>query len=99
MAKPELLHSISTLSNQIDRLLEQQKKLQQRINFLETNNEELRKQHESDQLMLAKAQKDIEFLSVSHRLAASPEALLEARGKISMLIRNIDSCIRMIKED
>ena len=99
MAKPELLQSFSILSKKVDLLLEKQNKLQSRIKFLENLNEELKRQHEIDVASIEKAQKEIEFLSLSYRLAASPEALVSARNKISKLIRTIDSCIRMINED
>ena len=99
MAKPELLHSISILSKQIDNLLEQQQLLQKKIEDLENLNLKLSKQHEEDLVLLDKANKDIEFLSVSYRLASSPEALISARNKVSQLIRTIDNCIRIINED
>lgn len=99
MAKPELLQSITILSKKIDILLQQQKSLQERIDNLEMQNQELRKQHDVDVSLLDNAKKNIEFLSVSHRLAATPEALISARNKVSKLIRTIDSCIRMINED
>ena len=79
--------------------MQQQKSLQERIDNLEMQNQELRKQHDVDVSLLDNAKKNIEFLSVSHRLAATPEALISARNKVSKLIRTIDSCIRMINED
>lgn len=99
MATPELILTISRLSKKIDTLLENQSKLQQKVNELEIINSELNRQHEIDVAALTKAQKDLEFLSLSHRLADSPEALIEARTKVSKLIRTIDSCIRLIIED
>ena len=99
MAKPELISSISNLSKKIDSLLITQRQLLERIKNLETVNMELRKQHDEDQELLAKAQKDIDYLSLSHKLADSPEALVEARNKISKLIRTLDNCIRLINDD
>ncbi|MCH5227412.1 MAG: hypothetical protein J1F16_06325 [Muribaculaceae bacterium] len=99
MAKPELLQSISSLAKKIDALSNQNLSLMQRIKELEDSNRLLSIQHLNDVKELEKAQKEIEFLSLSHRLAASPEALVEARNKVSSLIRTIDSCIRLIKED
>lgn len=99
MAKPELISSISSLSKKIDTLLESQVKLLNRVKYLENLSTELMKQHEEDVRLIEKAQKDIDYLSLSHRLADSPEALVEARNKISKLIRTIDNCIRLIKED
>ena len=99
MAKPELINSISILSRKIENLIEQQKSLTERVFVLEQENQILRNQHKEDLIVISKAQKEIEFLSMSHRLANSPEALISARNKISQLIRTIDSCIRIIKED
>lgn len=99
MAKPELLTSISALSKKVDLLFEQQKSLKEKIKNLESENEFLKSQHLADMSELQKAHKNIEFLSLSHRLAASPEALIEARNKISSFLRTIDSCIRSLKED
>ena len=99
MAKPVLIQSIDTLARKIDGLLETQKSLLEKVKSLELENQELRLRHIQDTEDLEKAKKDIEFLSLSHRMAQSPEALVSARAKISQLIRTVDSCIRMIKED
>lgn len=99
MAKPELIRSVSDLVKKIDSLLNLQKKLQDRVAALETQNRELMKQHIDDVSSLEKAKRELDFLTISHRLADSPEALVSARNEISKLIRTIDNCIRMIKED
>lgn len=99
MANSELIKSISALSKRVDTLLTMMTRMQEKIATLEVENADLRKQHDEDVLKLENALKDIEFLSLSHRLAASPEALIEARNVISKLIRTIDSCIRMINDD
>ena len=99
MAKPELLIAISSLSKRVDVLLQQNNELITRLKFLEEENSRLKIQYEKYKEELEKKEKDIEFLSLSHRLADSPEALQEARRKIAGLIRTIDSCIRLINED
>lgn len=99
MAKPELISTLSTLSKKIDSLIATQEKLKNRVIELEFKNQELRKQHEEDLKLISKAQQDIDYLTMSYRLADSPEALVEARNKISKLIKAIDSCIRLIRED
>ena len=99
MANAELLNSLNALSRRINKLLQQNMNLQKQLMELENSNKELRKMHEEDMALLENAQKQIEFLSLSHRLANSPEALVEARNKISQLIRTIDSCIRLLKQD
>lgn len=99
MANPELINSLSTLSRKIDALLENQKKLRETILNLKNENRELKLMHQSDAEKIRNAEKEIEFLSISYKLAASPEDLISARNKVSALIRTIDSCIRLIKED
>ena len=99
MANSDLLPSISLLSKKIDSMLKLQQSLQKRIAELEISNNELRKQHEADSILLENANKEIEFLKVSYRLASSPETIISARIELSKLIRTIDNCIRMINED
>lgn len=99
MAKPELLQSITSLTGKIDSLIALQQRLLKRIEELETENRHLQNKSLEDRHALNQALRDVEFLSMSHKLAASPEAIIEAREKISSLIRTIDKCIRMINED
>ncbi|MCH5224541.1 MAG: hypothetical protein J1D77_01030 [Muribaculaceae bacterium] len=99
MAQPELIQTVQTLSRKVDTLLGDLKKAQEIAKKLEIANTELRKQHEKDVLALESAKRDIEFLKISHRLAATPEALVSARNQITQLIKTIDSCIRMINDD
>lgn len=56
--------------------------------------------HENTRLReeLASARRDAEFLSMSHRLAGDPESLVQARRRISGMIREIDRCISQLKE-
>ena len=99
MAKSDLINSISVLSKKIDALLEEQKILHSQIEELKKENLELRDKQRDDASKIETTLKDVEFLRLSHRLADSPEALVEARKVISKLIRTIDSCIRLLKED
>lgn len=99
MAKPELLQLINTLSKKIDQLLAQQNRLQQRIIELETQNNELKAKQVFDSKQLEEARKDVDFLTMSYRLADNPEAIVSARNMVSKLIRTIDNCILLINED
>ena len=99
MAKSDILHSISQLSKKIDALLVEREKLLDQIQKLKAENHELSLQHQNDVMLLENTKKDVEFLRLSHKLADSPEALVEARKEISSLVRTIDSCIRLIKEN
>lgn len=99
MAQNQLLYSLSILSERIECLLRQQNLLQKRIEELEQRNNELVDQHLKDLKKIEKAKQDIEFLIVSHRLADSPDTIISTRRKILGLIRTIDNCIRIIKEE
>lgn len=48
---------------------------------------------------LHKARLDAEYLSLSHNLASSPEALAKARHIINDLIRKVDSAISAVRTD
>ena len=99
MAKSDLINSINLLSKKIDRLLEERNVLLLKIQELQKENRDLKIQAQNNAIIIENSRKDIEFLSLSYRLADSPEALVEARKEISSLLRTIDSCIRILKED
>lgn len=42
---------------------------------------------------------DIEFLTLSHKLADTPQALAEARATIRRMIAGVDRTINLLKED
>lgn len=46
-----------------------------------------------------KALMDVEYLTLSHRLADTPEALVNARREVARLIRVVDRCITLLKDD
>ncbi len=83
---------IAMLADSRDRALARCEELSARISDLEADLTESRES-------LQKANLDIEFLKLSHRLADSPEAIVNARKTISRLIRRIDSAINLIKSD
>lgn len=45
-----------------------------------------------------RAELDAEYLAVSHKLADTPDTLINTRRHISQMIRNIDRCLEMLKE-
>ncbi|MBD5176840.1 MAG: hypothetical protein HDT05_05420 [Bacteroidales bacterium] len=48
---------------------------------------------------IQQANLEIEFLTLSHRLAADPQSLANARKTIGRLIRKVDAAIALIKTD
>lgn len=93
---PEILVSIS------DRV----SALENRLRAVEAENALLRTQLDDTRARLDETRTerdhallDVEFLTVSHRLADSPEAIQSARTRISRMIRTLDKCITLLKDD
>lgn len=42
---------------------------------------------------------DVEFLSLSHKLADSPQAVADARSTVKRMLTRVDKAIALIKED
>ena len=61
--------------------------------------EELRDQLDECREQLREARMEIDFLTVSHRLADSPANLISARRRVQRLIAKIDRCVSLHKED
>ncbi|MBD5200892.1 MAG: hypothetical protein HDS74_06555 [Bacteroidales bacterium] len=94
--------SLSVLTNELTEkvsiLAGRYSALQAENKSLRDENAALRSDLKSTQDELKKAQLDNSFLVLSHRLAQSPEALVESRKMIAALIRDIDRCIAQLKE-
>lgn len=99
MAQQQFLQSLSELNSRIETLVESQKNLQIIIEELKKRNQVLEEMHQADMARSQQQELDIEFLSMSHRLANSPDTIVSARKKIIGLIRTINKCIRMLNEE
>lgn len=88
----EIRQKIETLAADRDAAL-------QRISALEDQISDLQAELETTRNDLHRARLDVEFLTVSHRLADTPEAVVTARKIISGLIRKVDSAINLVKND
>lgn len=97
MALP-LTTLLQSINDKVVELAASRQKLIDRIAVLEEENDNLRKELENSQKEIEKSKTDIEFLTMSHRLADSPDSLVSTRRRISRLIRTIDNCISMLKE-
>lgn len=93
-----LLITLEKLDARIKDLLAQRDELASRNATLEEENEELRRQRDEAIATRDRAKLDIEYLTMSYRLAADPDSLIETRRHIAKLIRNIDRCLDMLKE-
>lgn len=95
----------ATLGELLEENLRKMQTLGEEIQTLRETAEKLREENISLQAKVAeltgdleKSRRDVEFLTVSHRLADNPDSLAETRRHVARLIRNIDRCIAMLKE-
>lgn len=79
------------LAARCEELVREREEREKRIADLEAENRELRARVEQ-------LKTDNEFLTVSHRLAQSPDEIVRSRRLISGWIRDIDRCISQLKE-
>lgn len=98
MARPlhrtitELRSKIEQLAAQRDAALAAQAAKEQEAAALRDELEECREE-------LRVARMEVDFLTVSHRLADSPANLISARRRVQRLIAKIDRCVALLKED
>ena len=98
MARPlhrtitELRSKIEQLAAQRDAALAAQAAKEQEAATLREELEECREE-------LRVARMEVDFLTVSHRLADSPANLISARRRVQRLIAKIDRCVALLKED
>ncbi len=94
-----LIPLLHTLDRKISKLADINQGLHARIESLEEENQNLRLELEEMKSRLKQAETDAQFLTMSHRLAQSPDTIISTRRHIARLIRNIDKCISMLKEE
>ncbi|MBO4965439.1 MAG: hypothetical protein J6C81_04145 [Muribaculaceae bacterium] len=87
----ELKRKIERLASKYAEGVAERESLRAQVDMLKTDIERMRKE-------LDKARLDIQFLTVSHKLAQSPDALVDTRKVVAALIRDIDKCIAQLKE-
>lgn len=95
----ELIPVVKGLEEKINELSSLQEKLIQRIMDLEEENQNLKLEISEKDKIIQKSTVDIEYLTMSHKLADSPDNLIKTRRQIARLIRTIDNCISMLHEE
>lgn len=98
MAIP-LTELLKSVDDKVISLVDLNEALRARVEMLEQENLALNTQLNELTAKLTSADNDIKFLKVSHKLADSPDELIATRRLIARLIRNIDNCISMLKEE
>ncbi|MDE7421518.1 MAG: hypothetical protein K2N35_15090 [Muribaculaceae bacterium] len=69
------------------------------LDRLKQENETLKEQLSESRQELTMARMEVDFLTISHRLADSPEKIISARRRLQRLIAKIDRCVTLLKED
>ncbi len=98
MARPlqqvikDLRAKIEKLASQRDAAIAAQQSMAQETEGLKQELEECREK-------LREARMEVDFLTVSHRLADSPANIISARRRLQRLIAKIDRCVSLLKED
>lgn len=93
-----LISILQQLELRQQELLAEMESLRLKCEELKEENADLRRNEAKALELRDKALLDVEYLSVSHKLADSPDSLADARRVIAGLIKNIDRCIAMLKE-
>lgn len=93
-----LLQILQKLKATQSGLRQEMENLRQRNRELEEEARDARRSAEEAEKRRDEALLEVEYLKVSHRLADSPDTIVETRRTIAGLIRNIDRCIAMLKE-
>lgn len=95
----QLLRVIDDLRSSIVKLASQRDSLRIENERLAKELETLRGQLEESRKELSAARMEVDFLTVSHRLADSPDKLISARRRLQRLITKIDRCVSLLKDD
>ena len=88
----ELSAMVSTLAAQRDEALGKLDKALEEV-------ADLQRQLEADRKEAHRKDLDIEFLTVSHKLADSPEALARARATVKGMLARVEKAIALLKGD
>ena len=86
------MSDIETLASQRDEALAELKKAREEITDLKRRLSEVSEELHSKNL-------DVEFLTLSHKLAQTPGALAEARTTVRRMLAKVDKAIALLKED
>lgn len=90
---------LGALRPKIDSLAAERDVARAECERLQTVNDDLRRQLAEAERTISGLRTVNEFLILSHRLADTPEALADARRKVSNLIRRLDATIAMLRDD
>lgn len=94
-----ILTAVKTLGDKAERLAQQRDELRRENKALKEEMESLRERTLAAEEARRQALLEIEFLTVSHKLADSPQKLADTRRHVASLIRILDRCIALLRDD
>lgn len=83
---------IEELASQRDAAIDARERAKQEIADLKRDLQQTREE-------LHRMTLDVEFLTVSRKLADTPQALVEARATVKRMLAKVDKAIELLKED
>lgn len=93
----ELHHTMSVLAGSVKRLIDRNEVLRQELAAIRCRMVDLEADNARLRADLEAKSTDCEFLVMSHRLASSPDQLVQTRRLVAKMIRNIDRAIDDLK--
>lgn len=94
-----ILTAVKALGDKVERLSAQRNRLRDENKALRQEMEELRERARQAEEDRRQALLQIEFLTFSHKLADNPQKLADARRHVAHLIRILDRCISLLRDD
>lgn len=94
-SEPE--HAVDILTERVERLIARQTTLLQKLADLQGRLADLEEVTNRLRSELTTMSVNCEYLAMSHRLASSPDQLMQTRRLIAKMIRNIDRAIEDLK--
>lgn len=94
-SEPE--HAVDILTGRVKRLIARQNTLLQELAVLEGRVADIEAASSRLRAELTTMSTNCEFLAMSHRLASSPDQLMQTRRLIAKMIRNIDRAVEDLK--
>lgn len=90
---------LRNLTRKIEILAAQRDDVIGKLRNAEEEISDLRRELEETRAKLHESRLDVEYLTVSHRLADNPGALAEARNTMRKMMAEVDEAIALLKSD
>ena len=98
MEKP-LSAQLQSLQEKIIQLSEQRDEALRALRAANEEKADIERELRETQTALRQSRLDVEYLSLSHKIADNPRSLAESKELIRKLIRRVDKALRLISED